>query len=92
MTTKNTRMKTRTMLAIPKQRSNGRNKESSRRKGREKRVANSEEKSQLLCVPTALEWKGAKGMKAEGEKEPGGGDRWPFQTMRNSGDKGGTER
>lgn len=28
-------------------------------------------------------------MKAEDEKEPGG-DRWPFQTMRNSGDKGGT--
>lgn len=28
-------------------------------------------------------------MKAEDEKEPEG-DRWPFQTMRNSGDKGGT--
>lgn len=37
----------------------------------------------------ALGRKGAKGMKAEDEKEPRG-DRWPFQTMRNSGDKGGT--
>lgn len=30
----------------------------------------------------------SEGMKAKDEKEPGG-DRWPFQTMRNSGDKGG---
>lgn len=41
----------------------------------------------------------SKGDESEGsEKEPEAGgrgeeeDRWPFQTMRNSGDKGGTER
>jgi len=57
-----------------------------REEGSERGIA---ERRVRSFVYAEFERKGTKGMKAEDEKEPRGrGDR-PFQTMRNSGDKGG---
>jgi len=57
-----------------------------REEGSERAIA---ERRVSSFVCTALEREGTKGMKAEGKRIRG--DRWPFQTMRNSGDKGVTQ-